>query len=222
MNTEDRYVITDGDRFIYRNYKNTFVPISGEMCADVFTKRKAENVYNNSLSKAQRKIFYLKKVEVPKKEIVSEPEAKVTEEIELKSKKEPVGIKACDMNINTKQLENANIEKWFERLKELNTLSNDAEKRQAELNAALSEVDKELTDLDHYLESSRLNAYEMWYLGDQRKKRLEKRRQIKDELMVVTQIANTGMSNITLKITDVAEGLENRVYKPRVLTKYFQ
>lgn len=47
-----QYIITDGERFIYRNHSGKYVPTHGETMADLFTKKQAESIYNHQLPKA--------------------------------------------------------------------------------------------------------------------------------------------------------------------------
>ena len=56
-----QYIITDGERFIYRNHSGKFVPTTSEAMADIFTKKQAEGIHNNSLPKALKSIFRVEK-----------------------------------------------------------------------------------------------------------------------------------------------------------------
>lgn len=100
-------------------------------------------------------------------------------------------------------------------MKSVCVLSKDAAQRQTELRELLSQTDKELSDLDHYLEFSKLNACEMWYQGDKRKQVLKKRREVKNELELVAQI--TKLDEATEKLNKSVDNMMHRKYVPRVL-----
>ncbi len=52
-----QFVITDGKRFIYRMRNGKYVPTSSEPMADSFTKKTADRIFENCLSKTLRAQF---------------------------------------------------------------------------------------------------------------------------------------------------------------------
>ena len=126
------YVITDGSRFIMRDFKGHYVPTPSESLADIYSKRQAEGILQNSLPKALRKIF-----RVEKWDVVPESIKQVSKEV-IADNTEKVSI-------------SPNVQKWVDKVLNLNGLAKDIEDRQKELNQQLSQVDLELTGCDHYL-----------------------------------------------------------------------
>lgn len=91
------YVITDGSRFIFRNHLGKYIPVQSEVMADVFNRKQAERVLNNSLSKALRTTFHVEKYDKP------------LENVKQVTKKE--------LERNTeKVIVSANIQKWLDRM----------------------------------------------------------------------------------------------------------
>lgn len=97
------YVITDGNRFIYKNYTKKYVPTLCESLADVFSKKQADNIYNNSLSKALKSVFYVQKIDRPPKNV------KQVSKEDLKNNTEKVRL-------------SDNIQRWIDKLSDLNYL----------------------------------------------------------------------------------------------------
>lgn len=197
------YVITDGSRFIYKNHKNQYVPIGNEALADTFSKKQADAILNNSLTKALKCVFYVKKVDTPPKNVKQ--------------------VKEDDLKNNTeKVLFSENIQRWLARIADLNGLAKDALHRKEELLGELSKVDKELSDINHYIEFVNLNAAQGYKAYKLIKERRIKRRSIKNELAVLEIILGKKISeSITDEINKSVEGLDERTYEPRVLKELF-
>ncbi len=198
-----QYVITDGSRFIYRNYSGKYVPTSGGAMADIFNKKQADAIFNNSLPKALKSVFYVEKYDKPPDQV-----KQVTKE-ELDKNTEKVMI-------------SENIQKWLDKVSELNGLRNDATKRKEELCKELSKVDKELSDINHYIEFCNLNAAQGYKAYKMVKERRIKRRSIKNELAVVDVILEKKISDsLVEEIEKVIHSLNERMYKPRILDELF-
>lgn len=198
-----QYVITDGSRFIYRNYSGKFVPTSSEAMADVFSKKQADVIFKNSLPKALKSVFYVEKYDKPPDQV-----KQVTKE---------------EMDKNTeKVMISENVQRWLDKVSELNGLRNDAVKRKEELCKQLSDVDKELSDINHYIEFCSLNAAQGYNAYKMVKERRIKRRLIKNELIVVDAILEKRISDsIAEEIEKVVHSLDERTYTPRILNELF-
>lgn len=197
-----QYVITDGSRFIYRNYANKYVPTPSEAMADIYDKKQAENIYNHSLPKALKSVFHLEKYDTP-----------------------PQGIKQADtsMTYNTKNtVRSEDVEHWIHKVSTLNGLAEEALHRKDELTKQLSSVDQELTDIFHYIEFCNLNAAQGYKVYKLIKDRRIKRRTIKNELEIVTAILNKKIGDgIESEISKIVDNLETRTYEPRILKELF-
>lgn len=203
MNILAQYIITDGSRFIYRNRSGKYVPVQSEAMADVFSKKQAEGIYNNSLPKALKLVFRVKKYD------------KSPDQVKQVTKEEK--------NKNTeKAMISENVQRWLDKVSELNGLRNDATKRKEELCKQLSDVDKELSDINHYIEFCNLNAAQGYMAYKMVKERRVRRRTIKNELVVVDAILEKRISDsITEEIEKVIHSLDERTYTPRILNELF-
>lgn len=195
------YVITDGTRYIFKNHNDRYVPISNVTLADIFTKKQAEGIFNNSLPKALRKIFYIQK-------IVDNSNSNIETLVSVKE------------NETTETLDCT--KKWLDKVSSLNGLVTEIATRKEELLFELSNFDKELSDIEHYIEFSTLNAAQGYNAYKMIKERRIKRREIKKELDVLNIILNSKIGDEALcVINQRVAGLNNRKYTPRVLTELF-
>ncbi len=98
-----------------------------------------------------------------------------------------------------------------------------AEQRRNTLSAALSDVDKEISDINHYIEFGKFNAYQGWLAFNMLRGRLKKRRKIKDELQILVQLGECKVNSEMLADIKVAIGkLKTREYQPRKLNELFK
>lgn len=197
-----QYVITDGDRFIYRDRNGRYVPTHSEVMTDIFSKKQAESIYNNQLPRALKSVFHVEKYDKP-----------------------PEGVKQVtetDIQNTEKVMVSDNIQKWLDKISDLNGLAKDASHRKEELVNQLSNIDKELSDLLHYIEFCNLNAAQGYTAYKMVKERRIKRRSIKNELTVVEAILNKKISeSVTDEIMKTVRSLDQRSYEPRVIAELF-
>lgn len=203
MNVLAQYVITDGTRWVMRDRNNKYVPTSNEALADVFGNKEANSVYQNNLSKALKSVFHVEKIDKPPALI------KQISHEELKSNTETVSVAE-------------NIQYWVDKVSGLNGLAAEALHRKEELINQLSEVDKELCDINHYIEFCNLNAAQGYKAYKMIKDRRVKRRSIKNELDVLNMILGKKLSeSVTNEITNAVSRMDKRIYEPRVLKELF-
>jgi hypothetical protein len=196
------YVITDGSRFIYKNHAGKYVPTSTEALADIFNKKQAEGIYNNSLSKALKSVFYLKKYD------------DVPTEIKQTSQQ--------DLEKTEKVMMSDNIQYWLNKVSDLNGLAKDADKRRTELLNQLNEVNQELCDIEHWIEFTNLNAAQGYKAYKMLKERRIKRRSIKNELNVIDVILDKKISEtVSDDIRKSVQSMDDRTYSPRILKELF-
>lgn len=197
------YVITDGSRWIMRDRKGKYVPISNEALADKYSSKVANTVLNNQLSKALRNVFHVEKVDEPPENVKQ--------------------VTITEINSNTEKVLIAeNIQRWLDKISDLNGLASDALHRKEELLNQLSFVDKELCDINHYIEFCNLNAAQGYKAYKMIKDRRIKRRSIKNELQVLEIILGKRISETaTDEIQRAVEGMDKRKYEPRVLNELF-
>lgn len=95
--------------------------------------------------------------------------------------------------------------------------------RKEELLARESTVDKEISDLQHYIEQRNLNARDGFKVYKRLQDVLIRRRGIKDELLILDIIRECRMEPESIAKTIVRiQGLASRKYMPRVLTDIFE
>lgn len=198
-----KYVITDGKYYIKKDKHGNFIPITSPTLANTYTKDKAENILCNQINKCLRSRYYVECIE-----------------------EDPPGIKSVtktDLVKAEKVMEADNIQMWLDRIKNLNGLAKDASDRKEYLAQQLSKVDKELSDIEHYIEFSNLNAYQGYQAAKMIKDRRIIRRNIKNELIVLNTILSKRISETAQEeIMKCIKGLDHRTYNPRVLDKMFE
>ena len=93
----------------------------------------------------------------------------------------------------------------------------------SKLNSEISRVDKEITDIQHYIEFCNLSASGGYKIAAMLKERLSKRREIKNTLERLNRISvmNTGFI-ANGKGRDALEKLTDKHYTPRILKELFE
>lgn len=206
------YIISDGKgRYIRKDYAGRYSPVRSEILADVWSeKSKAKNVLENQMNRNIRNRY--KVVEI--KDLNDNKErASVSKKDELKKDIIP---KADIEEWKTQ------IDKWGNEITLLREFITDMESRRETLSKVLSDVDKEIVDIEHYIEFGKFNAYQGWLAFSMLRYRLKKRRKVKDELQVITQINNCKINSTTVSnIQNTIHKMNERLYKPRVLNELF-
>lgn len=88
----------------------------------------------------------------------------------------------------------------------------------SKLQGRLSEINEEITDIEHLIEFSKFNVSDAYAAYKMLRDTLQERRKIKDSIMAVKSLYDNCNVN---KLAEDHKQLENRVYKPRRLTKLF-
>lgn len=194
-----RYVITDGKRWIKKDKKGRYLPTTCGAFAEEFSKDKADKVLNNSLTKGFRSIFRIEKVDnVPK------------------------NVKPVSKDFKTEKVQTSdNITRWIDKVENLNGLYDEANKRSEELTYELSKVDKELSDILHYIEFAKLNAAQGYKAYKMVKERRIKRRHIKNEMDVLAVILSQNVNDIFKNMKNKLNEMDKRTYNPREIEELF-
>lgn len=104
----------------------------------------------------------------------------------------------------------------------LETLGEDIRARKRELNTKLSNTDKEITDIKHYIEFYPLSASKGYQVAKLLKDCLIKRREIKNELEILERIQVMSVGHIgNGKGRDDLDKMLEKHYQPRVLKELF-
>lgn len=149
------YVITDGHGSYIRKdeFSGKYVPVRNASFAERFEQRcKAANVLKNAIGKNIRSKYKVVDIEEE-----TAPVRPTVREVNSKSNKDQV-VKT----IASEKPAESQTKKWVSGAETLTEFVMDAEKRKEELVGLLSEVDKEISDINHYIEFGKFNAYQGW------------------------------------------------------------
>ena len=225
-------MITDGTMYIRQNAKGAFVPVRDKSLGSVWEQRnKAQNILENCVTKGLRKRFKIQKVVDEIVESNSEPKSKVKSE--AKSKVPKTEFKAetninaardeIALSIGNQEIKDNMVKKWEDDISGFSNFIQDAESRKESLLTALSDVDQEISDINHYIEFGKFNCYQGWLAYNMLRNRLKKRRKIKDELNILIRLGNCKInSEMINEIQTTIGNLKTKKYKPRKLKELFE
>lgn len=192
--------------YVIKNHKNVYIRLNQNglavTCAEsekgLFTESKAKNILD-SLPKTLRRLnFKVKAIPdiLPK---TAEMETKV---------------------INTENyIVPDSVSQWIEKFGICDDILKEAQKRKDELYKALSNIDKEFVNLIHEIEfEGKVDLYGGWKERNKLKDNREKRRNIKDELLVISSVLKMDFRNLDRNtINKVVTGLANRKFTYRII-----
>lgn len=109
------------------------------------------------------------------------------------------------------------VQTWVNKVKSFNGLAKEAEQRKEFLNVKLSDTDKKIENVKHEIEfSQNLNVCDGYSEYKKIRELLRRRREIKDELFIVTLILSSNLSAVSQnQIEKSADRLANRKYTYR-------
>lgn len=208
-----KYTITDnhGSYIRYDELSRKYVPIKNKNFASTWDDRaKAKNVLNNCVPGNLRQKYKVKEIKDALKK--KNDQEKPKKEFPIQEVK----------RVSNLEIYNSNAQEWEEGLKKVESFVVNADERRKELTEKLSNVDKEISDIQHYIEFNRLNAYQGWVVMSMLKNRLQQRREYKDELFLLSRIHKCSLSKKEIEEAREASAQnKNRQYTPRVLTELF-
>lgn len=106
---------------------------------------------------------------------------------------------------------------------DLENIGQKIKKRRNELSYEMSKVDKEISDIRHYIEFYPLSASRGYKMAKMLKDCLIRRRAIKDEMETLNRISVMTVGHIgNGKGRNDLDKLGNKQYTPRVLTELFE
>lgn len=200
------YVITNGDgSYIHKDdTSGKYVPIRSFRKATQWDNiLKANSVLNNSVPKAIRSNYA---VELVKTEHIVEKESiAVQNEI-------------CFRNI-----EDDNISEWVNKINTIKEVLSGSDSRQRELDEKLSNTDKEIVDIEHYIEFGKFNAYQGWMCFKMLQNLLKQRRKIKNEQQVLYLIKQCKINGDSITaLSQTVSDIQNKCYTPRAFPELFR
>ena len=131
-----------------------------------------------------------------------------------------ISIKDISANeeINTYE-PSENVTRWINLLGQCEDVLNEASQRDDELNGELSNVDLKLQDILHTIElSKRCDMYTAWETINCIRELRKKRREIKDEKLVLSGIKTQGITYLSrTSVKKCVDGLSKRKYRIRIV-----
>lgn len=216
------YVLTDNQGSYIREDKLTkkYVPVRSLKQAKVWdSKEKATSILKNSIGKTIRNKYVVKLIETEVK----------TEVTDTTEKKEHTNVKSIQKLSNnapkeilTSSIEEDQIEDWLNKINQIVNVMSGSETRKKELLEKLSNIDKQIVDVEHYIEFNNFNAAQGWGCYKMLQTLLKQRRNYKHELQVIRIIEQSNFKTDSLShIAERIELVKNQSYVPRVLTELF-
>ena len=223
------YVLTDGRGSYIRLDPTTgrYVPIPSRKQALEFTDRaKANNVLHSSVEKKYRSNFWVEAI-TPPEPVISNcdsadkiPSAFSTDETfsSIQTNKDTSVLK----NIVTNFTVHSEIPDWIEKINAIGELLLTVPEKISVLSQELSQTQKEITDIEHYIEFTDFNLYQGYLASKMLKQRLQRRRIFKDTLFTLTQIRKSKLDSASItNLKKSIDGLSKRKYQPRILSELF-
>lgn len=212
MKAKREYVITDGKKFVQKDFRGQYKQTSSSGLADIYeTEQSATRVLKNSIPRNWRTTYYVAEISNGEVHQCNMPKPKV-------KKHEACGVS----RLHSFKGSSVDME-WCHGFRELDGIFKKAASRANSLAKELAEVESELVDMYHYIEFSSLNAREGYKVYRKLKELLCKRRCLKNEARIVNAIntnhsASASIENIIKEIT-YCDGQE---YKPHMLMDLFE
>ena len=195
--------------YVIRNCNDVYIRLNQNgapvTCAEhektLFEQSKAKNIFD-SLPKTLRKLKF-------RVEAIPDIQPK---EILNKNVKKRV-IKGENYIVSDQ------IKQWVEKFGICDDILKEAQKRKTELNKELSEIDKEFVNIIHEIEfEGKVDLYGEWQERNKIKFNREKRRKIKDELLIISNVLRMDFRNLDRETVNKAViGLANRKFSYRVV-----
>ncbi len=199
------YVLSDGaGRYIRKdNGTGKYVSVKGEKYALQFQSAdNALKILYNSVPKTIRDNFGVEEIQIE----------------DVKTTKDMSVVKS----IINKNIIDDEIASWLSKVDAFVGLAESVETRIEELVELLSTTDKEICDIQHFIEFGKLNAYQGWLATSMLQNRLRQRRKFKDELAALNLIKSCKIESKSIEnLHKAVGGLGERKYSPRVLSELF-
>lgn len=200
------YVLTDGKGSYIRKDETTgkYVPIRSFKHANQWDNiLKAKSVLDNSIAKAIRKDYVVQLVDTEH----------IVEKEDLSKQSELV----------FREIEDDNISDWLSKINTIKDVLSGSDMRVSELTEKLSEVDREIVDVQHYIEFGKFNAYQGWMCFKMLQNMLQQRRKYKNEISVLNMIKQCkfDMNSLTALSQTISDAT-NKKYTPRAFPELFR
>lgn len=151
--------------------------------------------------------------DIPQSSLMAPVEAANNTEIKLESKTE-VEVE-CKTELDYQEIKDE-LNSFAPKLKSIID-------QQEILNIELSNIDIEIQDILHYIEFHKFSACEGYKLAKMIQVARDKRRKVKNKLEVINIFKTSTCTSISSgHLVNKLDGIDNKVYKPRVLDELFE
>lgn len=197
----NHYIITDGLNYVCRCQSGKYTISTNESNAIVLDKEKAQNVINNHLPKVNKDKFIPIRVNIKREDDTED----------------------TNINVSTDNYElSENLNEWLDNIVTIKEMAIKAVNKRKFLQDEHSIIEKEIVDLEHYIEFTRFNGCTGYKATIMLQQRLKDRRKIKDELFAINQfLSKIPETNEIIHVEKSIKGLDSRLYEPRVLKELF-
>lgn len=200
------YVLTDGNGTYIRkdDASGKYVPVRSRKQAETWDSiLKAKSILKNSIAKNVRDAYAVQYLET------DEPIVKE----DLSQHRELV----------FREIEDDNIHDWLLKVNSIRDAISCSENRLSELLEKLSEVDKEIVDVQHYIEFGKFNCYQGWMCFKMLQNMLRQRRKFKNEISVLNMMKQSKFDSASLStLSDMISDVTNKCYTPRAFPELFR
>lgn len=195
--------------YVIKNHKNVYIRLNSNgkpvTCAEqqktLFEYSKAKNILGSLPKTLKRLNFKVDPVpDIPDKEnAIKQAEKRVIQ--------------------NQNYIVSDSLARWIEKFGICDDILKEAEKRRDELNRELSNIDKQFINLVHEIEfEGKVDLYGGWQERNQIKENRERRRAIKDELVIISNVLRMDFRNLDRETVNKAVvGLANRKFTYRIV-----
>lgn len=200
------YVLTDGQGNYIRkdNLTGRYVPVRSFKQAQQWDSQvKAHSILNNSLAKSIRNNYAVQLIDTEN----------IIEKDDMSKQKE----------LCFRAIDDGNIDDWLEKVNTIMNILSGSNTRKDDLVAKLSEIDKEIVDIQHYIEFGKFNCYQGWMCFKMLQNTLRQRRKYKNEIAVLNLIKQCKFDKSSLEAlsTTIAD-IQNKCYRPRAFPELFR
>lgn len=199
-----KYVITNGEYYIRKDDKtNKYVPVHSLKYALQFeSEMQAKAILKNSISKSVKQGYFVKTLEFASTITVNQDKQR---------------------ELCAKEVQQANVADFADKVKNIAKVLSHAQARKAELLSKLSDIDKQVVDIEHYIEFGKFNACQGFMAFKMLQNALRQRREYKNEIEMLVQVEECQLNVMAIaKFANKISDIENKVYSPRVLPELFE
>ena len=120
-------------------------------------------------------------------------------------------------------IDDGNIDDWLEKVNTIMNILSGSNTRKDGLVAKLSEIDKEIVDIQHYIEFGKFNCYQGWMCFKMLQNTLRQRRKYKNEIAVLNLIKQCKLDKSSLEdLSTTIADIQNKCYRPRAFPELFR